>query len=243
MKESAAVVVDQNVGDRRSIASILRKEFKITNIYQSGTARDALALLKDVDNIEWVLSESDLPDQTGFEFVTQARQLPSTQHSSFIMLSTRRDREALLLAAQAGVADYVIKPFTSSTLVSKLRKIANGHERRETKRIEVLADHKLHVTFGDHQYQGSLLDLSLGGCLVRTELFNKGGGCIYEVANLTLEVGSDPLSLKGKVVRTEGDLETNPDASTMKAAFRFINADPKTLDKISLLLASLKGKS
>ncbi len=237
--DSVAVVVDHNVVDRRSIVSILRKEFNVNNIYQSGTARDALTVIKNEPQIEWVFSDTDLPDLDGFEFLSRARTFPSTASSSFIMMSSRRDKESLLMAATAGVTDYVVKPFTSSVVVAKLRKIANGHERRESKRIQVSTDYELDVNFGSSKYAATLLDISLGGCQIRSELLKNGGGCIYDVANLVIKSAHGDLALEAKMVRTEVDHE-NPEETTMKAAFRFQNTDQKRLDGISKLISSLK---
>lgn len=240
--DSIAVVVDQNLLDRRTVVSILRKEFKIAQVHQSGTARDALAIIKDSDKIAWLISDTDLPDESGFDFVNKARTFPSVASSSIVMVSSRRDREALLLAATAGVSDYVVKPFTSSTLVAKLRKIANGHERRTSRRISVLGEHTANLAFNDTVYDASLLDISLGGCLVRTELLNRGGGCVYDKALVKVEYGGGGVVLEGVLLRTEGDLEDNPDGDTMKAAFRFTNSDQRVIDDLARLIAVLQGK-
>lgn len=238
--DRVAVVVDQNIVDRRSIVAILRKEFNVTNVHQSGTARDALAVIRAEPRIDWIFSDTDLPDSNGFEFLLKARDFPSMAAAAVVMTSARRDKESLLMAATAGVNDYVVKPFTSSILISKLRKIANGHERREAKRFKVFEGHELVVTFGDANYAGALLDISIGGCMVKTELLKQGGGCIYDVAKLNLKVGEDVLTLEGKLLRTESNQADDPGETTMKVAFRFQNVDPETLSRVSRLIAAQK---
>jgi len=237
-----ALVIDKNVVDRRSVVSLLRNEFQLKNpnIHQCAAARDAVAVLQNEGRVDWIIMDIDLPDGSGFDFLERARDIASAKNSSVILMSTRRDKEALLMAAAAGVDDYVLKPFNTGTMATKIRKVANGHEKRESERVEDHSDHEVVLQFEGATYTTYLLDVSLGGCQVRSEVFRQGG-CIYDTASLTIKAENGDIAVQGMLVRTEVDHDS--DNKGIRAGFRFQNLKPETLNRVSEFIGQVKGKN
>lgn len=70
---------------------------------------------------QMVITDWKMPLLDGLELCTFLRRTSLTQHIYFIMLTGREDDEALVMAFDAGVDDYVTKPFTPRVLEARVR--------------------------------------------------------------------------------------------------------------------------
>ena len=243
----SALIVDENRSDRRMLVGALRNAMNIKEIYQAGSAREALATLGKLDHVALVFGEVQLPDLSGFEFFRQARAFPSANDCPLILTSRQRDRETLIQAASVGVSDFIVKPYTGDTLVSKLRKVAFGHEKRHASRSD-LAGNPLPVAcrFSDETiYETRLLNVSVGGCLTLSEIFSRGG-CIGDEAQIKIEYPQGHIALNGTLIRMErapeaARGEVDPRAY-MHAAFQFTKVDDIAIRHLSELIKSLRSK-
>ena len=61
-----------------------------------------------------------MPEMDGLSLLRAVRGSPAVRKHPFILLTGRGDRELVVKAAQAGVNNYLIKPFTSAILRAKI---------------------------------------------------------------------------------------------------------------------------
>ena len=61
------------------------------------------------------------PGLTGQELLEQVRLNEKTKKTPFIMLTAEGEQEKVLKAIQAGVTNYIVKPFTAEILYKKIR--------------------------------------------------------------------------------------------------------------------------
>jgi two-component system chemotaxis response regulator CheY len=57
---------------------------------------------------------------TGYELLKQVRSDPSISSTPFIMVTAESKTENVVAAKQAGVNNYIVKPFNADTLKSKI---------------------------------------------------------------------------------------------------------------------------
>jgi two-component system chemotaxis response regulator CheY len=67
-----------------------------------------------------VLTDWNMPGKSGIEVVREIRALDAKV--PIIMITTEAEKARVLEAIQAGVSDYLVKPFTAETLREKLEK-------------------------------------------------------------------------------------------------------------------------
>ncbi|MDZ7924280.1 MAG: response regulator [Marinagarivorans sp.] len=72
-----------------------------------------------------ILSDWEMPNVSGEELLKWVRETPETSQIPFIMITSRGDREHVMAAVQAGVNDYISKPFTPEELIRKVTKQLN----------------------------------------------------------------------------------------------------------------------
>ena len=68
------------------------------------------------------LVDLEMPGLTGFDFLEIRRQTDNLQQAPVIVVSARQDKESIYRAISLGASDYLIKPYTASILVQKVRK-------------------------------------------------------------------------------------------------------------------------
>jgi two-component system chemotaxis response regulator CheY len=80
---------------------------------------EAVSLFKPGE-FDMVLTDWNMPGKTGLEVVQEIRALDAKV--PIIMVTTEAEKGRVMQAIQAGVSDYLVKPFTADTLREKLQK-------------------------------------------------------------------------------------------------------------------------
>jgi two-component system chemotaxis response regulator CheY len=67
-----------------------------------------------------VISDWNMEPMTGYELLKQVRSDPSLASTPFIMVTAESKTENVIAAKQAGVNNYIVKPFNAETLKNKI---------------------------------------------------------------------------------------------------------------------------
>src|SRR6266849_916649 len=106
------------VDDQYSVRQITRmalEEIGVRNILESENGKSALATAT-VQPIDLIISDYNMPEMDGLSLLRAVRGTPAVRKLPFILLTGRGDQELVVKAAQAGVNNYLIKPFTTTIL-------------------------------------------------------------------------------------------------------------------------------
>jgi two-component system, chemotaxis family, chemotaxis protein CheY len=116
-----AVVVDDQLTMRTLVRSCLQ-QLGFVDVREFPKAPEALAGLK-AQPAHIVLSDFNMPEMDGLEFLRSIRSDPQLKSTGFILLTGRADVELVKRAAQFGANNYLVKPFTVAVLKQKLEQI------------------------------------------------------------------------------------------------------------------------
>jgi two-component system chemotaxis response regulator CheY len=106
------------VDDYQAMIRIIRNFLLQLGFEQIDEAHDgqtALAKLKERPYC-LVISDWNMAPMNGLELLQQVRADPGLKNLPFIMVTAENRDDRIALARQAGVSDYVIKPFNVETL-------------------------------------------------------------------------------------------------------------------------------
>jgi two-component system chemotaxis response regulator CheY len=123
-KEGEAVrflVVDDSSTMRRIIRNSL-KAAGFDDAVEAENGEGALARLQS-DGVDFVITDWNMPVMNGIEFVTAMRGNAAFKATPVLMVTTMAEKENILQAMQAGVTNYVVKPFDAATLKKKIDQI------------------------------------------------------------------------------------------------------------------------
>jgi two-component system chemotaxis response regulator CheY len=118
------LVVDDFSTMRRIVKNLL-KDIGYTNLDEAENGSVALAKLKSV-KFDFVISDWNMPEMSGIDLLKAVRADESLKALPFLMVTAESKQENVVEALQAGVSNYIVKPFTASTLKEKIDKILGG---------------------------------------------------------------------------------------------------------------------
>ncbi|WP_079230307.1 response regulator [Pseudomonas putida] len=121
MSKVNVLVVDDAPFIRDLVRKCLRNAFPGMVIEDAVNGRKAMAMLGK-EQFDLVLCDWEMPEMSGLELLTWCRQQPEMKDMQFIMVTSRGDKENVIQAIQAGVSDFVGKPFTNEQLLTKVKK-------------------------------------------------------------------------------------------------------------------------
>lgn len=117
------LVVDDFSTMRRIVKNIL-KQLEFTNIVDADDGSTAWEILNK-DKIDFVISDWNMPKMSGLELLKKIRNSEEFADMPFLMVTAEGQQEHIIEAVQAGVSNYIVKPFTPETVEQKIEKIFN----------------------------------------------------------------------------------------------------------------------
>ncbi|MDR2309075.1 MAG: response regulator [Paucimonas sp.] len=121
MSKVNVLVVDDAPFIRDLVRKCLRNAFPGMVIEDAVNGRKAMAMLAK-ERFDLVLCDWEMPEMSGLELLSWCRQQEEMKAMQFIMVTSRGDKENVIQAIQAGVSDFVGKPFTNEQLLTKVKK-------------------------------------------------------------------------------------------------------------------------
>ncbi|MBD5780254.1 response regulator [Pelagicoccus sp. NFK12] len=117
---STILVVDDNLGARRSIEALLTQENYRFLLADSGTT--ALQVL-ETHTPDVILLDVMMPGMNGFEVCQKIRSTPHISEIPIIMITALDDEESMIQGIDAGADDFLSKPISKIELRSRIRSI------------------------------------------------------------------------------------------------------------------------
>lgn len=118
MRKLYILTVDDAQFIRDLISKTIKNRFPETQVDQARDGEEAQQMM-EAFKYDLVLSELELPTIDGLELLTWTREHTVLYTQPFIMVTNIDTQEARNEAIQAGVSDYITKPFTSDQLINK----------------------------------------------------------------------------------------------------------------------------
>jgi two-component system chemotaxis response regulator CheY len=120
-KNMKVLVVDDFSTMRRIVKNLLR-DLGFTNIQEADDGSTALPMLQGGD-FDFVVTDWNMPGMQGIDLLKAIRADSSLSHIPVLLITAEAKKEQIVMAAQAGVNGYIVKPFTAGTLKTKIDKI------------------------------------------------------------------------------------------------------------------------
>ena len=126
------LVVDDYSTMRKIVKKILM-DLGYSRIEEADDGKPALekltAALTSPEPFQCVISDWNMPGMSGLELLKAVRSNPSMKSLPMILATAEGDQANVVEAAKAGVSDYVVKPFTPTTLAEKMKKAYARHNK------------------------------------------------------------------------------------------------------------------
>ena len=120
-KKLPIMIVDDYSTMLRILKNLLR-QLEFENVEEATDGGLALQKLK-LGKFGLVISDWNMQPVTGLDLLKQVRADAQLKHLPFIMVTAESKTENVIAAKQAGVSNYIVKPFTADTLKSKMESV------------------------------------------------------------------------------------------------------------------------
>lgn len=113
------------VDDQLSMRGLTRhglEQIGIIDVTEAKDGPDALTKLKGC-RFDLIISDWNMGEMTGLDLLKTVRSNPLTKNTPFVMATGEADKGQVMSAVQAGVNNYIVKPFSVATLKDKLEAV------------------------------------------------------------------------------------------------------------------------
>ncbi len=130
MANLRVLVVDDAAFIRDMVRKTIRSRFPGFSVEEAINGRKAQQLLNR-ENFDLILCDWEMPELSGIELLSWLRK-ERRQTTPFVMVTSRGDKANVVEAVQAGVTDYIGKPFSREKLLNKVIKVLSKHHDLKT---------------------------------------------------------------------------------------------------------------
>ena len=120
-KDTRILIVDDYKTMLRIIRNLL-KQLGFNNVDEATDGSSALQKLRDKD-CGLIISDWNMEPMTGLQLLKEVRADVKLKDLPFIMITAESKSENMAAARDAGMSNYIVKPFNAATLKSKIESI------------------------------------------------------------------------------------------------------------------------
>lgn len=113
------------VDDQTSMRAMIRRTLQdlgFRDVRDKASATEALEAVR-ADRVHLIISDFNMPEMDGLQFLQEVRKDPEIGKTVFIMLTASAEKEIVQKAAEMGVNNYVVKPFAPAALKEKIERV------------------------------------------------------------------------------------------------------------------------
>jgi len=120
-KNMRVVIVDDYTTMLRILRNLLR-QLEINNVEEATDGDTAFQLMQKAPP-DLIISDWNMAPVTGLDLLRRVRADARLKPIPFIMVTAESKTENVIAAKQAGVSNYIVKPFNADTLRAKIASV------------------------------------------------------------------------------------------------------------------------
>jgi len=124
MENLKVLLVDDSGAMQKMIKMALSK-IGISDVTMAMNGVEGMLSLKE-STPDLILSDWNMPEMNGYQFVTAVRADPNFKKIPILMLTTVNTKDEVIEIMKAGANDFLNKPFTPDLLKDKIIKVTKG---------------------------------------------------------------------------------------------------------------------
>ena len=122
LETSAKIMVVDDFSTMRRIVKNILKQLGYENIEEAEDGTQAFNKLQS-GGADFIVTDWNMPNMNGLELLKAVRADGSLKEVPVLMVTAEAEKENIIAAVEAGVSNYIVKPFTAETLKEKIDKI------------------------------------------------------------------------------------------------------------------------
>ncbi|WP_286240286.1 response regulator [Neptuniibacter halophilus] len=260
MSQIKVLIVDDARFIRDHVSRIVHEHFPD---YQIDAAEDGDAgrNMMSKEQYDMILCDWEMPGMSGLDLLQWARQQAKYVDIPFIMVTSRGERDYVLQAIQAGVNDYMGKPFEDQQLIDKVKKFigkrieSSADSRRKAaqmlaagktaaaKKVQKKPKGLAHLRISSGVLRCAIKEITLQNVQVVVKR-EEGVPQLLEqvVVDIEQASGSSVAQMNGFVCGLSAN-ERSVDTTFVSAEVQFVDNDPEKLEVLTSYISGLGKKA
>ena len=113
------------VDDYKTMLRIIKNLLKQLGFNNVDEATDGSMAYEKINNKQYgmIISDWNMEPMTGIQLLREVRADEKLKHIPFVMITAESKSENVIAAKEAGVSNYIVKPFNAETLKGKLTSV------------------------------------------------------------------------------------------------------------------------
>jgi two-component system, chemotaxis family, chemotaxis protein CheY len=120
------IVIDDMMTMRKIITKMLRT-MGFKNISEADDGATAWPMIETAQTTgepyEFIVSDWNMPKMSGLDLLIKIRETEGIKATPFLMITAEAEQSNVVKVVQAGVNNFIVKPFKPDTLKGKIEKI------------------------------------------------------------------------------------------------------------------------
>lgn len=129
LKANMKVLVIDDMSTMRKIIKKMLNEIGFTNLTEADDGATAWPMIQEAhangEPFEFIVSDWNMPEMSGLDLLKHVRATEEFKALPFLMITAEAEQGNVVIAVKAGVSNFIVKPFSASTLREKIDKIFN----------------------------------------------------------------------------------------------------------------------
>lgn len=122
MNQIRLLIADDSMLMRDILKESILEAFPSIEVREAGSGDETKKMLQK-EHFDAVLCDWEMPGLSGIEILKWVRSTPPLEKLPFIMVTGTTEKESVVECINAGVTDYIVKPFTPEAICQKIKKI------------------------------------------------------------------------------------------------------------------------
>jgi two-component system, chemotaxis family, chemotaxis protein CheY len=119
-----SILIVEDVLEMRKLLRTVLNHLGFKHVIEAEDGQEALYLLHK-NKVDCIICDWNMPKMNGIELLRNLQGNLEFKYIPFLMVTSENDSEAVLEALQAGVTDYIVKPFPATVLERKILELLN----------------------------------------------------------------------------------------------------------------------
>ena len=120
------LVIDDDKVNLATARMVLRDEYKVIPVTSGAQA----LIFLEKNDCDIILLDINMPEMNGFETLRKIREMQHCQHIPVIFLTADNDAETETRCFKEGAIDFIVKPFVSEVMRSRIGRVLELEELR-----------------------------------------------------------------------------------------------------------------
>lgn len=257
MKNLKILIVDDAKFICEHVTKIVTEAFPTYSIKAAFNGKEAQTLML-AESFDMILCDWEMPQMSGLELLKWTRSQPNYKSTPYVMVTSRGEREYVLKAIQAGVNDYLGKPFTSEQLVNKMNKLLGKqvipNTAKQAQAAKLLEKENAapipknmpkpkglaHLRVRNEVFKCAIKDLSLRDVMIVVRNEGKFPQVLDQAVVDIEQLSGDSVARVNGFVQMVQAADANINSPFINIKVTFVDDDPDKMAHLSTYIASVR---